>query len=288
MKGMLTVFAVLNRCAESRGILNIHTHTSGLGIYFSKIFLAVFFCLFVITDSFGICSTGYTELTDVGSSFRAPQNGGCRLSSQELITLPDELEMFYSALISGDEVTLCTNGYASDGTCVQYSAGNCPSGDVELVSDVSFRAPQNGSCKLSTQEITNISDEYSILYSALLVGNEVTLCTNGYASDGSCVSYLTGDCPTGYYDMATSSTTFISPNNYVCSSGYVAYGNTTHCDHNPGVTCVTLPTATMNINWYNYQDTITHNDVCYEGDLFPVPSPSSRPGYTFSGWRTKQ
>ena len=60
------------------------------------------------------------------------------------------------------------------------------------------------------------------VFAAQLVGNEITLCANGYSSDGStCTTYADGECGTGYYDLTTDSTSFVAPNGNVCAtSGY--------------------------------------------------------------------
>ena len=216
----------------------------------------------------------------------APVNGSCEAPGYRLVSLPDEYELFYSGMVVGEEVTLCTNGRMVNGTCVAYSAGECASGKVSLVTDAAFMAPVVGKCDAPGYTLTNISDEFTGIYKGIIAGTEVTLCDSGRKVNGTCSAYTTGDCDSGYYDLSTDAATFASPTRDACSSPYSAYNDTTHCDHNPGETCVTLPTATIDITWYD-QNTVIHTNTCYYGDTFTVPAAPSRPGYTFNGWQIR-
>ena len=174
-----------------------------------------------------------------------------------------------------------------DGSCVTYSAGECASGNVSLVTNGAFMAPVDGKCDAPGYTLKSIENEFTGIYRGIIAGSEVTLCSNGHMSGGTCSSYSVGECPSGYYDLEPGTATFGSPTNDTCSSPYSAYNNTTHCDHNPGETCVTLPTSTIDINWYD-GNTIIHQNTCYYGDDFAVPPAPSRPGYTFNGWVIKK
>lgn len=257
----------------------------GYRVLMARYCVALMTLVCIIPDSFGVCSSGYSTLTGTGTMFMDPESGGSCLSGYTLLTLPDDFEVYYHGMLRGSETTLCTDGRYVDGECVEYTRGLCTSGNVSLVSNVGFMDTESGTCG-NGYVLKNLTDEFTLLYTGRIVGSETTLCTNGRYVDGECVAYTTGDCPNGYTDLAIGSSTFASPVNDACTSTYSAYTNTTHCDHNPGETCVTLPTTTVSISWYN-QDSMVQSGTCYYGDSFSVPPASERPGYRFVGWSVR-
>jgi hypothetical protein len=166
--------------------------------------------------------------------------------------------------------------------------GACTSGHTLLTgAGTSFMAPVSGSCEAPGYRLITIPDEYELFYSGMVIGNEVTLCSNGRMVNGTCSSYGTGDCASGYYDLATNADTFGAPTNEVCSTPYSAFSGTTRCDHNPGDTCVTIATPTIDVTWYN-QNNVLETTTCYYGDMMTLPTTPTREGYTFNGWTIRQ
>ena len=254
------------------------------------IFLNFCIAIFFATGAFGVsCSNNYDEITGLsGSAFMAPVNNSCDAPGYALVTIPDEFELFYSGLIIGDEVTLCNNGHMQNGSCVSYTSGDCSNGNYTVATNTAFMAPVNNSCDAPNYRFATISDSFYWIYTGMLIGDEITLCNNGHMQDGSCVSYTSGDCISGYYDMGIDTNTFAAPANNACSNPYSTYANATRCDHNPGDTCVDIPTPTVNLTWLNYNgDTITTN-VCYSGEPITLPTTPVRQGYKFTGWSVVQ
>ena len=237
------------------------------------------------------CSSGYTGLTGYidSNTFAAPVNGACNFGDYSLVTIPDEYDILYSGLLIGTAVPLCTNGRKVNGECVAYAQGDCASGEYDVVENVEFIAPVNGSCSLSGYGSSTIPDEYHPLYPGMLIGTEAALCTNGHRSNGACVAYTQGEeCANGYYDLGPDANTFSAPDsNNVCSNPYSVFAGATRCDHNPGEMCVTVPTPTIDINWYD-GDTLMSSGSCLYGDGFVLPeAPPEREGYVFTGWRLR-
>ena len=243
----------------------------------------VFGMIFAPFVAFGSCTSGHSLLTGAGTSFIAPVSGSCEAPGYTLMTIPDEYEVFYSGMVVGDEVTLCSNGRMVNGTCVTYTAGDCASGNVSLVENGAFMAPVNGSCDAPGYTMATLSNEFTGIYRGQLVGDEVTLCNGGRMVNGTCSSYGTGNCASGYYDLATDSNTFGAPTNETCSNPYSTISGTTRCDHNPGDTCVTIATPTIDVTYYNGNNQL-ETSTCYYGDVMTLPTPPTRPGYTFNRW----
>jgi len=250
-----------------------------------KIFLMITFLSAITTDVFATCSSGNSEVTGLsGSAFMAPVNGLCDAPGYALVTVDDSFELFYSGLIVGDGVTLCTNGRMVNGTCVSYSAGDCSSGNYSVVENAAIIAPVNGKCDAPGYSYTSIDNDFYGIYRGMVVGDEVTLCDDGRKVNGTCTAYTTGTCDSGYYDTGIDTNTFGSPTNEACSNPYTARSDITRCDHNPGDTCVDIPTPTINVTWYNNGATVGAQ-TCYYGESLSLPTPPTRPGYTFGGWR---
>lgn len=130
-----------------------------------------------------------------------------------------------SAQLVGSEITLCTNGFSPDGsTCTTYGTGDCNSGYYDLTpSSTSFVSTTSDVCNVSGYKSATLPDTtIAIIYHGAVVGDEITLCTNGYSADGStCSTYSAGDCTSGYHEIVTNTTSFVSPTSNVCNvSGY--------------------------------------------------------------------
>ena len=251
-----------------------------------KLFIFVCLTALAVIDCFAVsCSNNYNEITGLsGSAFMAPTNNSCDAPGYVLTNIPDGFELFYSGLIIGDEITLCDNGYMSNGSCVSYTSGDCGNGSYSVATNTSFVSSVNAQCDLANYTFTTISDDFSVIYSGLIIGDEITLCDNGYMSNGSCVSYTSGDCDTGYYDMGVDTNTFAAPTNNACSNPYSTYANATRCDHNPGDVCIDIPTPTINLTWLNYDGNTVTSNVCYYGEPITLPANPTRQGYKFVGW----
>lgn len=212
-------------------------------------------------------------------------NGACGAPGYRYVTLDDAFELFYSGLIVGDEVTLCTNGYMSNGLCTSYTTGNCSSGNYTAGSGLSFIAPVNGTCDAPGYRYATIDNAFYGIYNGMLVGNEVTLCTNGRMVNGTCTAYSTGDCISNYYDTGIDTNTFAESSNDACSSPYSIYADATRCDHNAGDTCVTLPSPHVDITWRDHTGATLTTNTCYIGEAITIPTAPSRRGYKFTGWK---
>ena len=72
-----------------------------------------------------------------------------------------------------------------------------------------------------------------IVYDASLIGDEITLCSGGYLSNGACVSYTRGDCPENYVDLSLPDNNIFSRlNNATCSGVYKKF-NIQECKESP-------------------------------------------------------
>ena len=126
-------------------------------------------------------------------------------------------------------------------------------------------------------------------------------------------------------DDATDYFAIYEINTYTCENGYFLPANTTGCQPCPtGYTCSggtyefnpdiyqgtelnNIPTTTMNnicadnfptdvfaiyepntinLNWWNGNETVAQTTCEYDGTI-QLPSTPTRPGYTFVGWRLK-
>ena len=253
-----------------------------------KHFITELILMVITTDVFGAtCSSGYSEVTDLsGSAFMAPVDGICDAPGYALVTIDDSFELFYSGLVIGDSVTLCDNGYMSNGSCVSYSAGDCSSGNYSVAENTAFMAPVDSKCDAPGYRYTSLDNDFYGIYRGMLVGDEATLCDNGRKVNGTCTTYSDGTCDSGYYDTGIDSNTFGATTNEACSNPYTARSDITRCDHNPGDTCVDIATPTINVNWYN-GDTVLSSETCYYGEEMLLPTVPQRNGYRFNGWKIK-
>ena len=166
---------------------------------------------------------------------------------------------------------------------------DCPNGYTQPsnINHDTFVTPFNGFCQFGDYTLMNVPDELYVIGDGITVGPEFTLCDNGYLLNGACVSYTTGDCISGYYDLAIDDDTFSDLTNDTCANPYSTFTKTTRCDRNPGDTCVDLPTPTVNITWDDGIGNTTTNTCVYEESV-TLPSVPTRPGYTFGGWAVVQ
>ena len=120
--------------------------------------------------------------------------------------------------------------------------------------------------------------------SARLMIETPTLCPDGQHlnANGTCVNYTA--CSGNYLKYNISDTTVTQQNeNNECNSGYTQYADLSRCDASSDYQCVDLPTI-ININWYS-MDEIVATNTCRYGQPITLPTPPTRPGYTFAGWR---
>ena len=127
----------------------------------------------------------------------------------------------FGASLSSIEPLICNNGYSDDGsTCTTYDVGDCDSGYYELESNnESVIAPNGSMCQVSSYKTTTMPDTIvTLTYHGLLVGEEITLCNNGYAATNAstCTTYSAGNCGSGYYEPPSNESTFIAPNGTSC------------------------------------------------------------------------
>lgn len=144
-------------------------------------------------------------------------------------------------------------------------------------------APVSGACSVGGYTLANIPDGLTPRYNGMILGTATTLCTNGYFNGSECVSYTSGDCDTNYYDLALNANTFSDMSGGTCPNSYSTYTATTRCDHNPGDTCVDLPTPIINITWNDGSGNEQTTTCTYE-DQIVLPETPTRTGYNFAGW----
>ena len=77
------------------------------------------------------------------------------------------------------------------------------------------------------------------IYNGMLMGNPVTLCTDGYSTNGSaCTSYANSTCPGGLTDIPTHTNTFAVKSGS-CASNYKTFSAEELCTYTPtGSYCV--------------------------------------------------
>lgn len=150
----------------------------------------------------------------------------------------------FGAQIVGSEITLCSDGYSANGTsCTSYAQNNCDSGYHDILATDAFIAPQETECRYATYKKQTLPDTTTyLIYNGILVGAEITLCSNGYSTNGSsCTTYSNGYCPNDYYDLNNGETTFKALNAGSCGSGYKTYNAESACGYSlSGSTCVDL------------------------------------------------
>lgn len=198
----------------------------------------------------GNCPSGYYELPENSGSFIATTgNGRCQSASfSKYTTSLDIFDFTYTGVILGDAITLCDNGYSRNNSdCTTYARANCDASHYKLVgTETSFvDVGANDTCDTTgfVNKLT-LSDTLSYLvYNGILVGSELTLCSNGYLTDGSssCTTYASGYCPTGYYDLDTDAGFITLQSSGACGSDYGSYNGTETCGYNPMLTtCLDL------------------------------------------------
>ena len=192
----------------------------------------------------GDCGTGYYDLTASATSFVAPSNNVCSTSGYKSRTLPDTtIALVYHGAVLGEEITLCNNGYSSNGSsCSTYSRGDCSdSSYYEIATNsTSFVAPNGNVCSTSGYKSRTLPNTtITMVYHGAVVGDEITLCNNGYSADGSsCTTYASSGCPSDFYNINTGAAAF-AENNGSCASGYHQYIAENSCGFEPeGSTCI--------------------------------------------------
>lgn len=204
-----------------------------------KIFI-MFGAFMIINDSFAeICSDGFEEITYISNSIFMPVNDGydslCKNSGYSVREIPSDIYPVFPGELVGDPISLCTNGQMIDGECVAYETGICNTDYVKMFVDSQFMPLNYGYdslCQSSGFSVRQIPSDLYPVYSASLVGDPVTLCTNGYMSNGTCVEYVAGECPANYVDLALNDNIFTRLTNGVCASGYRSYTTSPLCDEN--------------------------------------------------------
>ena len=107
-------------------------------------------------------------------------------------------------------------------------------------------------------------------------------CDVGYSSDGAATgaanstsgcSIINVNCSADFYLPANSAVCSTCPGGYNCSGGIYSFNLTTDQGINPN---------TISITW----DNDTNTSCVYDG-TFVVPTPPSRTGYVFTGWKLK-
>lgn len=140
-----------------------------------------------------------------------------------------------------------------------------------------------------TENIPNGCGDYGAYY-AVFIKNTYT-CASGYFLPANTLGCQ--PCPNGYicnggtfeFNATKSQGTILTDSsissnlNNMCSDNFT---NVLHARFEPN---------TIDISWYNGSEQIT-NDVnadatCTYNDTFNLPSPPSKPGYDFGGWRVK-
>jgi hypothetical protein len=258
-----------------------------------RIFLSLIIACFGAKGVLAVtpCPSGFSAVSNVvQSTFMSPMGGLCQIGGYTLVEIPDEFSPIYNGFIMGSANTLCDDGHLSGNTCTQFTTGSCENGKYDIASNGStFMAPVGGMCQIGGYSVQTLPDDFTAVYNGFLMGAEVVLCDNGYRSNNSsCVPYGptdgSGNCDIGYYDLAINANTFTGLTNGNCSSPYAKFTNTTRCDHNPGGTCVDIPTPIVSISWSDDNGNTTTNTCTYE-ETIVLPQTPSRPGYIFNGWK---
>ena len=145
---------------------------------------------FILSDD-GNCYSGYEPYTHTGSDI-------------------------YPLIEDSD---LCANGYyRSNGECVAYASGGCPSGRYNsAVVSTTFTASEDGNCYAGYDTYSRSGDD---VYP--LVDSSTVLCPPGqYMANGVCTAYKAGTCPENMLDTTTNSSTWSPMSGGVCPSGYI-------------------------------------------------------------------
>lgn len=233
------------------------------------------------------CKSGLVEVTTVdAATFAAPHGERCLNSGYSLINVPDDFAFIYVGVLAGTVETLCDDGHLEAGACSPYGAGTCKSGFDAVVDSATFTATFEGECRNSGYALVEIPDDYDFIYNGRLAGAEVTLCSNGYLSDETCIGYQSGDCISGYYDLEIDEGTITELSQDKCASSYSTFSGTTRCDRNPGETCVDLPTPIVSLSWDDDNGT-TSSSTCFYQEGISLPTIPTKTGYTFAGWQVE-
>lgn len=195
----------------------------------------------------GNCDSGYYDMNIASTEFISQTLYSCTYNGYTKTTLPDtNIVIKYSGASIGDEITLCSNGYSADGsTCTTYDMGDCDTGYYEIVTNsTSFvSTTKNHQCIYTNYKSKLMPDNIiALYYHGAVLGDEITLCTNGYSADGStCTDYIQStDCPNNYYNVNPSATAFTLKTGS-CASGYSQYTAEESCGFEPSKsTCVSL------------------------------------------------
>ena len=161
--------------------------------------------------------------------------------------------------------------------------GNCPNGDYAIA--ISSTMYNN---MTFSQNATNCptSDYRKIKLNGITLGNQDTVCDNGYLKNGSCVSYVSFGYQPGFYNLDLNANTYTDPTNNACASGY----HETSTLHPYFEKCMAAGTE-IQLNWEGVDVTGTDAASCYYlGDLYaPTTAPTNVPqGYKFLGWLPRQ
>lgn len=101
-------------------------------------------------------------------------------------------------------------------------AATCPSGYDDVTNDfpLVFYSKSGASCPSGYESYTAPND-LSFEFTGMLLDTSPTLCGSGsHYVNGSCVSYTSDNCDSGYYNNPEGSAIFSSKGNSLCPSGY--------------------------------------------------------------------
>ena len=203
-----------------------------------KVFILIVFFTHVAFSA--TCMDGYEQIENALSSTFMPIDynyaSGCSNNGYTSKDIPDDMYAIYDASLIGDEITLCSGGYLSNGECIQYDNGDVCGLDYKTPLTSSFMATNYNyasGCSNNGYTSKDIPDDMYAIYDASLIGNEITLCSGGYLSNGECVSYTRGDCPENYVDLSLpDNNVFARLNNATCSGVYKKF-NIQECKEYP-------------------------------------------------------
>jgi hypothetical protein len=122
---------------------------------------------------------------------------------------------------------------------VTYGKNDCDSGYYEIEAGQMLSPSE---CSYSGYKRYTVQDNvFDIQFSGAVLGDEITLCNNGYSTNGtSCTAYAQGACPNSYHDIKSPDTSFTAYNG-TCGTGYSRYVAQEPCGYMPSKqTCVGL------------------------------------------------
>ncbi len=94
------------------------------------------------------CPDGTSGLTTINSdTFISPINNICK-AGYSIIQIDDTVfTPLFTGTLSGNAITLCSNGHYVNGTCVDWDAGECPNNYNDMgLADTTFSNTTAGSC----------------------------------------------------------------------------------------------------------------------------------------------